>query len=971
MAADLARRLDGFDLGLDLRNPEDGTNDGVACTDPCYPVWCLDWGITGVHLSASVMCVTVQPRRLSSLMEPQARQAGKDELRTLLRFAAQLAAEYGLLRPVAGMVLVDACASGSGNDWIHDVRAWAGDQDWHRGEFLLFVETDLQEYRRRCLDLLAPAPDEWSRIEPPKPRQASDVLAAAQKKAGTRELQELFDTMEAAVESTDGGRGRENPLVRRFSRWLNEKLDEIDPRLHWDGPERRARDEGRSGEGYGRVIPHPGTIARIEKLRIKDFRGFGSQQGEPFELDLDADLVLLAGPNGLGKTSLIEALDLMLTGHHHFRDELHHLFHFDAETFELAGTVRIASAAPAAEPRPVTVTCAGRRERDGGGWKQPEIEWSVDDETGSVVVRPLAQAFQQMFGEDSLSVGTARRAEELSSRRTALYPDRLDKLFDETTTGATLRDYLDPLHPVVEELIKAAKKAQGHLSDWRRKIEQEANEPDLKAPRQAVNAALERLRPHHEVLAEPYGGQPEPDGWPSFPSSGDERDLSDFVKALLARSGESAPDVDLPDRLPGIVETLRRDEFRRSGEAATGETAGETVEKIEADIKECEARLKEIDRRFPRVDDDVKAFDADEGQPDLTAILEALRDHAPSWRAAAEARPSLAMLAMELRRIRPEDAAKCAAELRGYLDPRRQALQERGRLRTELAALWVALRSARRAGRAGKLLAMRGPLQDVASELRDAWKKARAADEQRKLARQAQRKLDALDALAADVDRVVAGIDAARASEPLRKKVESLANGVLSRLAPLGGPLRLTLQNVEDERGVAGGSSRRRRFASTTEDGRPRNVLSFGQRTQVGVAMVIAENRLLEPRLGHRVFLMDDLSATYDLANLSRDAIFWRQMAYGDGEAAEASTRQVVLSSHHEDLSNRLLDVMPPVGGRRMLLYRFTGWGRKTGGPTFRVYSVESQPTLNTGQERQDLREWLQAQLEETADAGT
>ena len=134
-----------------------------------------------------------------------------------------------------------------------------------------------------------------------------------------------------------------------------------------------------------------------------------------------------------------------------------------------------------------------------------------------------------------------------------------------------------------------------------------------------------------------------------------------------------------------------------------------------------------------------------------------------------------------------------------------------------------------------------------------------------------------------------------------------------------------------------------------TEDGRHRAILSFGQRTQFGVAMVIAENRLLESKLGHRVFLMDDLSATYDLANLSRDAVFWRQMAYGNGATNEPSQRQVFLSSHHEDLSNRLLDVMAPVEGRRALLYRFTGW-KLVRGPSVEVYEVEPQAGLNQGQ---------------------
>ena len=52
MAVDHARRLEDFDLGLDLQQPADGTNDGVVSTDPWYPVWCVDWGITSVHLSA-------------------------------------------------------------------------------------------------------------------------------------------------------------------------------------------------------------------------------------------------------------------------------------------------------------------------------------------------------------------------------------------------------------------------------------------------------------------------------------------------------------------------------------------------------------------------------------------------------------------------------------------------------------------------------------------------------------------------------------------------------------------------------------------------------------------------------------------------------------------------------------------------------------------------------------------------------
>ncbi len=987
MAADLADRLDDFDLGLVLRKPEDDANDRATSTDPWYPVWCLDWGVTRVHLSVAALCVTVRPRRPSALTPTQARGTCKEELRTLLRFVAQLAAEYGLLRPVVGIVLLDTCShtgdharSDSGNDeppWVQVVRDWGGDQDWHRGEFLLFVETDHQEYCRRCLDLLAPAPDAWSRTESPEPRKASEVLAAAREHAGKDELCGLFDEMQAVVESDYSGDAHENPLVRRFVEWLNAKLRTIDARLPWNSPgPSPGDDDSIAAETYSRTIAHPGTIARIRKLRIRNFRGFGSQQGEPFEIDLDADLVLLAGPNGLGKTTLIEALDLLLTGYHHFRGDPQHLFHGDGDTFELAGALRVEPTDPASQPRTVTVTCAGRRERDDHGWKPPEITWSVNGETGAAVVRPLTREFQQRFGEQPLSSDTVHRTEELLSRRTAVYPDRLDELFDETTTGTTLRDWLDPLHPVVSELLDGVRAAKKHLSNCNRRIREEAMEPNLVMPQRQLDVALEPLQPHYRELAGQYAVLAEPDRWPSFPKSGDEGMLSDFVHQLLAMRGESAPAEKLPRSLPDVLEALRHEELRRSPPA--GEAARKTLEKIEAEIEECKNELAAIDDRYPQLDEDVKAFDADEGEPDLAAILEALCGHVPAWRAAAEARPaSLAMLTAELRRVLPEDAAKCAEELRGYLHLRRAALEERDHRRARRNALEVELRRARNSERAGTLMAMRADLRDAAAALRDAWQEVRETRRRKELAAQAQDKLEPLAVLAASVDRIIAGIEgAARVSDPLRKEVEGLANGVLSRLAPVGSPLRVALQADESEEGGANASGRRRSFTIRTDDGRERRVLSFGQRTQVGVALVIAENRLLEPQLGHRVFLMDDLSATYDLANLSRDTIFWRQMAYGDGEAS-ASARQVFLSSHHEDLSNRLLDVLPPVAGHRMLLYRFTGW-RKGTGPAFQIYDVDPQPALDAPGsdqapddghgEREDFRKWLQDQLTETVD---
>ena len=51
-------------------------------------------------------------------------------------------------------------------------------------------------------------------------------------------------------------------------------------------------------------------ITRVTHLSIEGFRAYGQRQ----ELDLNADVVVFYGPNGLGKTSLFDAIDFACTG---------------------------------------------------------------------------------------------------------------------------------------------------------------------------------------------------------------------------------------------------------------------------------------------------------------------------------------------------------------------------------------------------------------------------------------------------------------------------------------------------------------------------------------------------------------------------------------------------------------------------------------------------------------------------------
>lgn len=128
------------------------------------------------------------------------------------------------------------------------------------------------------------------------------------------------------------------------------------------------------------------------------------------------------------------------------------------------------------------------------------------------------------------------------------------------------------------------------------------------------------------------------------------------------------------------------------------------------------------------------------------------------------------------------------------------------------------------------------------------------------------------------------------------------------------------------------------------EDGRGLAELSSGQQSQAAVAMLVAQNLLvaqaqppLDRGMPHRVLLLDDVSSSYDLTNLVRESILWRQLAYTDNPSLK---RQVFISSHHEDLTNLLLDQLAPPKGYRMKVLRFVSWSLKDG-PGIECFDVE------------------------------
>ena len=113
----------------------------------------------------------------------------------------------------------------------------------------------------------------------------------------------------------------------------------------------------------------------------------------------------------------------------------------------------------------------------------------------------------------------------------------------------------------------------------------------------------------------------------------------------------------------------------------------------------------------------------------------------------------------------------------------------------------------------------------------------------------------------------------------------------------------------------------------------------------------------------HRILILDDVATTYDLSNLAAETLIWRQLANTEDRDLK---RQRFISSHHEDLTNQLIDLLAPPGNSDptrpylMRILRFTDWNAKDG-PA--IVQQKMGPTAVTPSKAADA-ELLGAELE-------
>lgn len=106
------------------------------------------------------------------------------------------------------------------------------------------------------------------------------------------------------------------------------------------------------------------------------------------------------------------------------------------------------------------------------------------------------------------------------------------------------------------------------------------------------------------------------------------------------------------------------------------------------------------------------------------------------------------------------------------------------------------------------------------------------------------------------------------------------------------------------------GTLKKPNWGFTTSSGVNFEDLSTGQKSQLAICWTINLNLAMSDELGHRVIGFDDFTTSLDMNQLIPAAVLLRKLAYADDK--DSWKRQVIVTSHHEDLTNRMLDFLLP-----------------------------------------------------------
>lgn len=845
----------------------------------------------------------------------------QQEVTRILEAVRQASLDWDMVRPVVGILVMDKSSA-----LYTAATAWAANQDWHQGRFSLYVVVgegdeirtadakvdELTTYRGRLRDVLDPQPitiqvehgirltvdESWRRMV-----------------AGIEQHSELMKGLVDALNKLLADDGKD---------YSNRKLDDLFGR--WSGQVHGLLSDKEQSKPAQRTGGAE-TLGRVNDLTIQGYRGIPANRA----LSLSAlggkaagasrplgDIVLLTGSNGSGKTTLLGALGLVITrGLFMESDDQNSLFHrpspdteddADAE-FSIAITgVSVPDDQNVPDDQSVDLDCKATR------WSgQFNYQWN-----------------SRLRVIDNQLVRDAPGWPSLDLRLAAYFQDRVDELFDQTTSGTTLRQVIEPLpDPIrdisrylpdrMELLKRAISRDENQLTkysdpgkiqeDWQKLVDGDLGQ----LLRDAIGLALDMadLRPRSSQVD--AGTQAEQRWWLAKIPEDIKVDAVELSKHSLKDLLQQMEKVASTERSAARAERARK----RAKRTTTGEdvVSDETLRHALQTLEEAQEEHPFLTRASDALDRVLEVYKYRQG----LSRLPAGREVAHALATVDEDACKTALQSVQSRLKDFEDAAVVVKRHRTKPDDSTDDLARKIKRLTELITDIDKVMSG----------------EQLADDARTAFETQRDRDQIQARIDHNQKLVEVMEVLESRLQNPLAS------SSPWHEDLRRSMNRVAGRFHFAGEIVPISLSKSGD------GVEKPLSFDLAARDGRTLAMMSTGQKGQLGVSFMVGQNLAVTKELGHRILLLDDVTTAYDLTNIAREAVVWRQMAYGynDNDPWPAMRRQLFICSHHDDMSNHLIDLLVPPAGKSMTVLRIVGWSQKDG-PVVERYEVV--PTLAT-----------------------
>lgn len=935
--------------------------------EPFAPAKQAPWQLKDLYLSSVALAAHLTLAEAPQTVSPAWQDQAKAVLKRLLMQISLCASEAGYLLPVVG--ILEISTSSKTTAWQQQFKIWERDQDWHRGQFLLFT-TLPEEVNSRLVDILGPQPLQLHQDF--APRTSQDILTILD--ANTEvppELRELLHVAHKASRQVvrDRGEERKQRIRQTFQRWLQRQFGDLQEPYEAPGHET----EGLAQPALPMRVERNSAerrVTRVQAIEVRHFRGLTASA--PNIWNTDADVVLLTGANGTGKSSFLEALLLILTGYfrHDRSSSADGRVVLPATLFSLMPSSDASSSdtspymrAPEFRMQATVATVAWDDEAMKSA--APAHITVVGEETAEHVhisnswnglwPLPVKRRWSDTMRGDE-------RDYELDARLCGFFQDRVEQLYDENVSGSTIRDVLEPkplFFDLIEETIKDLNK---ELDNYYSKIEQRRLAYTTEQVQHITQDFQQWVADFRDLYGQLHRQRPE---WPEpLPAIDNFERLVQFCHSIMKQSGRTLS-LDGPDVVTNVLPFLR--EIYQQILRETQRSQSDILRR-HPEIEDIEAQLQSIEAQYPYLDEELSWFAVTDAvhpistlpRRTLVTLLRELQHHVPHWLVHAEHLVStsghLHKLLTELAAVQTTAAGICAEELEVWLQPREQVERRRNTLRQRLAELRRQQGEFVPPEHVRQIAAMQDSLEQRLQIVHSFYDTQRWQQD----VREQEAQLRQIDAARQDLERLTEAMEQALGASPqLRQTLQESVNAVLGRFAMSKGLEHVVLQELQESGG------RRTLLPQSARDGRGFLEFSTGQRAQVAIALMIAQHELIqEALLGHRVLLLDDVSTSYDLSNLSREALLWRQLAYHPDQQYRC---QIFIASHHEDLSNHLLDLLAPPGHEEggsasMRLLKFVDWDPATG-PSIQAYTVQPAPASNVARPQQTLMRLLKESL--------